>query len=139
VKLLVESKPMDPTSMAHTKLKELGEILIQQDPSVIFYKYKQTAKDKRDACTKLSQIPTTITGIQSYMNGFCPSAPGSRQKSGGFFGECLPGRQYAKVLAAESAFTGSQNKVCQVVVFEPRGDARTRKKLRQCQRIHQIQ
>jgi hypothetical protein len=76
VKLLVASKPTDPTSAAHTKLKELGEILLQQDPSVIFYKYKQTAKDERDACTKLSQIPTTITGIQSYMNGFCPSLEG---------------------------------------------------------------
>jgi hypothetical protein len=34
------------------------------------------AKDERDACTKLSQIPTTITGIQSYMNGFRPSLEG---------------------------------------------------------------
>jgi hypothetical protein len=73
VKLPVESKPTDPTSAAHTKLKELGKILQQQDPSVILYKYKQTAKDEKDACTKLSQIPTTITGIQSYMNGFRPS------------------------------------------------------------------
>jgi hypothetical protein len=76
VKLPVESKPTDPTSAARTKLKELGEILIQQDPSVIFYKYKQTAKDKRDACTKLSQLPMTITGIQTYMNGFRPSLEG---------------------------------------------------------------
>ena len=76
VKLPVESKPMDPTSAARTKLKELGEILQQQDPSVILYKYKQMAKDEKDACTKLSQIPTTITGIQSYMNGFRPSLEG---------------------------------------------------------------
>jgi hypothetical protein len=67
---------MDPTSVACMKLKELREILIQQDPSVIFYKYKQMAKDKRDACTKLSLIPMTITGIQSYTNGFCPSLEG---------------------------------------------------------------
>jgi hypothetical protein len=76
VKLPVESKPNDPTSVARTKLKELSEILIQQDPLVIFYKYRQMAKDERDACTKLSQLPTTITGIQSYMNGFCPSPEG---------------------------------------------------------------
>jgi hypothetical protein len=76
VKLLVESKPTDPTSAARTKLKELGEILLQQDPSVIFYKDKQTAKDEKDACTKLSQIPMTITGIQLYMNGFHPSLEG---------------------------------------------------------------
>jgi len=76
VKLPVESKPTDPTSAARTKLKELGEILQQQDPSVILYKYKQTTKDEKDACTKLSQIPTTITGIQSYMNGFRPSLEG---------------------------------------------------------------
>jgi hypothetical protein len=69
VKLPVESKPTDLTSAAHTKLKELGEILLQQYPSVIFYNYKQTAKDERDACTKLSHIPMTITGIQSYMCG----------------------------------------------------------------------
>jgi hypothetical protein len=76
VKLPVESKPTDPTNAARMKLKEFGEILIQQDPSIIFYKYKQTTKDERDACTKLSQIPTTITGIQSYMNGFRPSLEG---------------------------------------------------------------
>jgi hypothetical protein len=77
VQLPVENKPRDPTSAAWTKkLKELGEILIQQDPSMIIYKYRQTTKDKRDACTKLSQLPTTITGIQSYMNGFRPSTEG---------------------------------------------------------------
>jgi hypothetical protein len=76
VRLPVEKKPTDPTNAARTKLKELGEILIQQDPSMIIYKYKQTAKDERDACTKLSQLPTTITGLQSYMNGFRPSTNG---------------------------------------------------------------
>jgi hypothetical protein len=109
VKLPVESKPMNPTSAARTKLKELREILLQQDPSVIFYKYKQTATDKRDACTKHSQILMTITGIQSYMNGFRPSLEGGdvwgslrigiNKKSGGFFGECLSGSQYARVQA----------------------------------------
>jgi hypothetical protein len=69
-------KPNDPTRAACTKLKEFGEILIQQDPSMIIYKYKQTCKDERDACNKLSQLPTTITGIQSFMNGFCPSSEG---------------------------------------------------------------
>jgi hypothetical protein len=76
VRLPVENKPKDPTTAARTKLKELGEILIQQDPSMIIYKYRQTAKDEHDACTKLSQLPTTITGIQSYMNGFRPSSEG---------------------------------------------------------------
>jgi hypothetical protein len=76
VRLPVESKPKDPTSAARAKLKELGEILIQQDPSMLFYKYKQTCKDERDACPKLSQLPTTITGIQAYMNGFRPSIEG---------------------------------------------------------------
>jgi hypothetical protein len=76
VRLPVENKPREPTSAARTKLKELGEILIQQDPSMIIYKYKQTNKDERDACTKLSQLPTTITGIQSYMNGFRPTTEG---------------------------------------------------------------
>ena len=76
VRLPVENKPKDPTSAARTKLKELGEILIQQDPSMLIYKYRQTTKDERDACTKLSQLPTTITGIQSYMNGFRPSTEG---------------------------------------------------------------
>jgi hypothetical protein len=76
VRLLVENQPSEPTSAAWTKLKELGEILIQQDPSMIIYKYRQTTKDERDACTKLSQLPTTITSIQSYMNGFRPSTEG---------------------------------------------------------------
>jgi hypothetical protein len=148
VKLPVESKPMDPTSVARTKLKKLGEILLQQDSLVIFFKYKQTAKDERDASTKLSQIPTTITGIQSYMNGFRPSLEsgdvwgslriGINEKSGRIFGECLSGSQYAKVLPAESAFTGSRNGVCRVVVFEPQGDAPGRHH-GQCQHIHQTQ
>jgi len=76
VRLPVENRPSDPTSAARNKLKELGEILIQQDPSMIIYKYRQTMKDERDACNKLSQLPTTITGIQSYMNGFRPSTEG---------------------------------------------------------------
>jgi hypothetical protein len=76
VQLPVENKPRDPTNAAQTKLKELGEILIQQDPSMIVYKYRQMTKDERDACTKLSQLPTTITGIQSYINGFRPSTEG---------------------------------------------------------------
>jgi hypothetical protein len=50
--------------------------MLNQDPTTIIYKYKQTHKDERDACTKLSQLPTTITGIQSYMNGFRPSSEG---------------------------------------------------------------
>jgi hypothetical protein len=33
-------------------------------------------KDEWDACNKLLQLPTTITGIQSYMNGFRPSVEG---------------------------------------------------------------
>jgi hypothetical protein len=45
VQLPVENKPRDPTSAAWIKLKELGEILIQQDPSMIIYKYRQTTKD----------------------------------------------------------------------------------------------
>jgi hypothetical protein len=58
------------------QLKELGELMINLDPTMIFYKYKQTNKDKRDACNKLSQLLTTITGIQLYMNGFCPTPKG---------------------------------------------------------------
>ena len=76
VKLPVEEKPKDPTTAARLKLKELGELMINQDPSTIIYKYKKMQEDKRDACTKLSQLPTTITGIQAYMSGFCPSATG---------------------------------------------------------------
>jgi hypothetical protein len=58
------------------QLKELGELMINLDPTMIFYKYKQTYKDEKDACNKLSQLPTMITGIQSYMNGFRPSPEG---------------------------------------------------------------
>ena len=76
VRLPVESNPKEPTTAARAKIKELGEILLQQDPSMIIYKYKQTCKDERDACSKLSQLPTTITGIQSFLNGFRPSAEG---------------------------------------------------------------
>jgi hypothetical protein len=43
---------------------------------MIIYRYKQTCKGKRDGCSKLSQLPTTITGIQAFMNGFCPSLDG---------------------------------------------------------------
>jgi hypothetical protein len=75
-RLPVDSKPKDPTAAARTKLKELGELMINQDPTTLFYKYKQTHKDEKDACNKLSQLPTTITGIQAFMNGFLPSPEG---------------------------------------------------------------
>lgn len=75
-KLPVEPKPKEPTAAARLKLKELGELMINQDPTTIIYKYKQSHADERDACTKLTQLPTTITGIQSYMNGFRPSITG---------------------------------------------------------------
>jgi hypothetical protein len=76
VHLPIDKKPKDPTSAARMKLKELGELLIDQDPTAIFYKYKQTSKDEKDACTKLSLLPTSITGIQSFMNGFRPNSEG---------------------------------------------------------------
>jgi hypothetical protein len=76
VKLPGEHKPKDPTAAARMKLKEFAEVLIQQDPSMIIYKYKQTSKDESNACVKLSQLPTTIMGIQSFMNGFRPSPDG---------------------------------------------------------------
>jgi hypothetical protein len=72
VRLPVDKKPKDPTGAARLKLKELGELLIDQDPTAIFYKDKQTFKDEKDACTKLSLLPTSITGIQAFMNGFRP-------------------------------------------------------------------
>jgi hypothetical protein len=57
-------------------LKELGELLIDQYPTAIFYKYKQMSKDEKDACTKLSLLPSTTTGIQAFMNGFRPNTDG---------------------------------------------------------------
>jgi hypothetical protein len=76
IKLPTEEKPKDPTAAARLKLKELGELMINQDPTTILLKYKKTNDDERDACIKLSQLPMTITGIQSYMYGFRPSATG---------------------------------------------------------------
>jgi hypothetical protein len=76
IRLPVKAKPKDPTAATHLKLKELGELMINVDPTTLIYKYKQTAKDENDACTKLSQLPTTITGVQSFMNGFRPSPAG---------------------------------------------------------------
>jgi hypothetical protein len=46
--------------------------MININPTTLIYKYKQTAKDENDTCTKLSQLPTTIIGIQSFMKGFRP-------------------------------------------------------------------
>jgi hypothetical protein len=76
IRLSVDPKPKDPTAAGRLQLKELGEMMINLDPTMIFYKYKQTNKDERDACNKLSQLPTTITGIQSFMNGFRPTPEG---------------------------------------------------------------
>jgi hypothetical protein len=47
--------------------------MIEQDPSSLIYCYKQSSEEEIDACTQLSQLPTTITGLQAFMNGFCPS------------------------------------------------------------------
>jgi hypothetical protein len=76
VRLTVDKNPKDPTGAARLKLKELGELFINQDPSAILYRYKQSFKDENDACTKLSSLPTTITGIQQFMNGFRPNPDG---------------------------------------------------------------
>ena len=76
VRLPVDKHPKDPTGAARLKLKELGELFINQDPTALLYHYKQTSKDKKDACLKLSSLPTTITGIQQFMNGFRPSPEG---------------------------------------------------------------
>jgi hypothetical protein len=50
--------------------------MINQDPTTLFYKYKQTHPDEKDACNKLSQLPTMIAGIQAFMNDFQPSPEG---------------------------------------------------------------
>lgn len=76
VRLTVDKNPKDPTSAARLKLKDLGELFINQDPTAILYHYKQTCKDEKDACTKLSLLPMTITGIQHFMNGFRPNPDG---------------------------------------------------------------
>jgi hypothetical protein len=76
VRLPVDKNPKDPTAAARLKLKELGELFINQDPSAILYRYKQTCSDEKDACTKLSSLPTTITGIQQFMYGFRPAQDG---------------------------------------------------------------
>jgi hypothetical protein len=51
VRLPIESKPKDPTAAAHLKLKELGELMINQDPTILIYKYQKTCNDERDACS----------------------------------------------------------------------------------------
>jgi hypothetical protein len=61
------------------KLKELGKLMIDQDPMTLFYKYKQTHPDEKDACNKLLQLPMTITGIQAFMNGFLTLSGGRRR------------------------------------------------------------
>jgi hypothetical protein len=76
IRLPVDKKPRDPTNAARLKLKELGELMIEQDPSTLIYRYKQSSEDEIDACTQLSQLPTTITGLQAFMNGFRPSTEG---------------------------------------------------------------
>jgi hypothetical protein len=75
-RLPVEPKPKDPTSAARLKLKELGKLMIDQDPTMLINKYKKAHAVEKDACNKLSQLLTTSTGIQSYMNGFWPSPEG---------------------------------------------------------------
>jgi hypothetical protein len=76
IRLSVDPKPKDPTAAGRLQLKELGKLMINLDPTMIFYKYKQTYKDKRDAWNKLSQLRTMIMGIQLYMNGFRPTPKG---------------------------------------------------------------
>ena len=49
---------------------------MNQDPTILLLKYKQSTKEEKDACTKLSMLPKTITGLQDFMNGFHPTAAG---------------------------------------------------------------
>jgi carboxypeptidase C (cathepsin A) len=57
--LLVDQKSKDPTTAGSLKLKKLEELMINLDPTMLFYKFKETHNDKRDACSKLSQLPMT--------------------------------------------------------------------------------
>jgi hypothetical protein len=84
VKLQGESKLKDPTSSGREqtkgpnqrgshKLKELGEILIWQDPSSSTSIGKPARMNGMHATSYLSSSPQSQTSAQSYMNGFRPS------------------------------------------------------------------
>jgi hypothetical protein len=50
--------------------------MVQIDPTTILYKWEQTSPTEKDACVRATHLPTTITGIQSFMNGFRPKPEG---------------------------------------------------------------
>ena len=66
----------DATKESREFLKRFMETMIQIDPTAIVYKWRQTSPEEKDACLLPTQLPTTITGLQSYMSGFRPKPEG---------------------------------------------------------------
>jgi hypothetical protein len=80
LKLPVPSHTKNPTKEAtkeaRESLKLLIDTMVQINPTAILYKYKQSNLVEKDACARSTHLPTTITGLQSYMNGFHPKPEG---------------------------------------------------------------
>ena len=66
----------DATKESREFLKRFMETMIQIDPTAIVYKWRQSSPEEKDACPLPTQLPTTITGIQSFMSGFRPKPEG---------------------------------------------------------------
>jgi hypothetical protein len=72
----------DTTKEGRESLKLFMETMVQIDPTSILYKWQQTKPDKRDACVRSTHLPTTITGLQVFMNGFRPKPEGGAMWGG---------------------------------------------------------
>ena len=67
----------EATKESREFLKRFMETMIQIDPTAVtIYKWRQTSPEEKDACLLPTQLPTTITGVQSFMSGFRPKPEG---------------------------------------------------------------
>jgi hypothetical protein len=72
----------EATKEGRESLKLFMETVIQIDPTAILYKWQQSKPDERDACVRATHLPTTITGLQAFMNGFRPKPKGGAMWGG---------------------------------------------------------
>jgi hypothetical protein len=66
----------DATKEARESLKLFMDTMVQIDPTTILYRWQQTNPEEKDACVRSTHLPTTITGLQAFMNGFRPRPEG---------------------------------------------------------------
>jgi hypothetical protein len=72
----VESNPKDPVKAARSQLIEYFKMVQSVDSSAALLKWGKDTGTALESCAKLKDLPTTLTGLQSFANQFRPKPEG---------------------------------------------------------------